>query len=64
MAVTTATIKMRRGVKANFDSSKFKQGELGVVTDTPEIHFAYENGKTKRIATEDDVSSLSEAIVN
>ena len=53
---------MRQGNKADWHPEKMLSAEMAVIKDKKELHFAYADGKTKRVATEDDISELSEQI--
>ena len=50
---------MRQGNEADWKPEKMLSAEMAVIKDKKELHFAYEDGKTKRVATEDDISKLS-----
>lgn len=62
MAITTKVITMRQGNAADYQATNMKSGELAVINDTAELRFAYADGQDKRVATEDDISQLSEQI--
>lgn len=66
MAITTKRITMRQGSAADWEANKTKilSGELAIVNDTEEAYFSPSDGKSKRLATEDDVSRLKEQIAN
>lgn len=59
MAITTKRITMRQGNEADWKPEKMLSAEMAVIKDKKELHFAYADGKTKRVATEDDISKLS-----
>lgn len=50
---------MRQGNEADWKPEKMMSAEMAVIKDKKELHFAYADGKTKRVATEDDISKLS-----
>lgn len=59
MAITTKRITMRQGNEADWKPEKMLSAEMAVIKDKKELHFAYADGKTKRVATEEDISELS-----
>lgn len=55
-------IRNRRGNKADFDPGKMLSGESAVVIDNEEMHIAFAPGRTKKIATyEDMVQNIKDA---
>ena len=71
MAITTATIQVRRGLKRDFDPDKMLPGEWAVTTDTETdnqiVWMCFRPGVVKRMGTYDDfkaqILELSEEIL-
>ena len=54
-------LRVRRGLKKDFDPNKLVSGELAIITDAGEIHYCFSAGNVKRLQTEEDLQNLLNA---
>ena len=53
-------IRVRRGLKADFDPNKLVEGELATPLDTKELYAAFAPGDVQKIATNENVHEMVE----
>ena len=54
-------LRVRRGLKKDFDPNKLLSGELAILTDVGEMHYCFSAGNVKRLQTEEDLQNLLNA---
>ena len=54
-------LRVRRGLKKDFDPNKLLSGELAILTDVGEMHYCFSAGNVKRLQTEEDLQALLNA---
>lgn len=51
-------ILMRRGASTNFYASRMTPGEFAIDTDTGEVHYCYQAGQVKTLATKEELQQI------